>query len=105
MEFWLGTLACLTKTPICPARSTPLPILAPTLSRVFGWRGNDRLMSEWYPPATPFMNPQIWHTKSTNGVFRRVCQRTTQNLGNCCGVRSEEHTSELQSRQYLVCRL
>src|SRR3712207_8664987 len=22
-----------------------------------------------------------------------------------CGVRSEEHTSELQSRQYLVCRL
>src|SRR3712207_7530915 len=24
---------------------------------------------------------------------------------NTCGVRSEEHTSELQSRQYLVCRL
>src|SRR3712207_9078426 len=23
----------------------------------------------------------------------------------CCGARSEEHTSELQSRQYLVCRL
>src|SRR5947209_11281440 len=23
----------------------------------------------------------------------------------CCGLRSEEHTSELQSRQYLVCRL
>src|SRR3712207_7958880 len=23
----------------------------------------------------------------------------------CCAVRSEEHTSELQSRQYLVCRL
>src|SRR3712207_7785016 len=25
--------------------------------------------------------------------------------GTCTGSRSEEHTSELQSRQYLVCRL
>src|SRR3712207_8065740 len=25
--------------------------------------------------------------------------------GRCIGCRSEEHTSELQSRQYLVCRL
>src|SRR3712207_7786410 len=25
--------------------------------------------------------------------------------GSICGMRSEEHTSELQSRQYLVCRL
>src|SRR3712207_9438157 len=25
--------------------------------------------------------------------------------GTCCPMRSEEHTSELQSRQYLVCRL
>src|SRR3712207_7292582 len=30
---------------------------------------------------------------------RRVASRT------CCWARSEEHTSELQSRQYLVCRL
>src|SRR3712207_7842982 len=26
-------------------------------------------------------------------------------LGRTAGIRSEEHTSELQSRQYLVCRL
>src|SRR3712207_8261270 len=26
-------------------------------------------------------------------------------IGDATGVRSEEHTSELQSRQYLVCRL
>src|SRR3712207_7301048 len=26
-------------------------------------------------------------------------------IGSSAGVRSEEHTSELQSRQYLVCRL
>src|SRR3712207_8953169 len=29
----------------------------------------------------------------------------TRNHGACCSPRSEEHTSELQSRQYLVCRL
>src|SRR3712207_8962695 len=28
-----------------------------------------------------------------------------QQFGQRCGYRSEEHTSELQSRQYLVCRL
>src|SRR3712207_8857851 len=31
------------------------------------------------------------------GLERTACE--------CVGVRSEEHTSELQSRQYLVCRL
>src|SRR3712207_8776379 len=29
----------------------------------------------------------------------------TRNLANAAEARSEEHTSELQSRQYLVCRL
>src|SRR3712207_8218171 len=28
-----------------------------------------------------------------------------EDLGQLVGLRSEEHTSELQSRQYLVCRL
>src|SRR3712207_8930040 len=34
-------------------------------------------------------------------------RRTTSAMGGCPGsaARSEEHTSELQSRQYLVCRL
>src|SRR3712207_9110433 len=32
-----------------------------------------------------------------------VAQRLTR--GGNCELRSEEHTSELQSRQYLVCRL
>src|SRR3712207_7020654 len=30
---------------------------------------------------------------------------TTRGESTCSGERSEEHTSELQSRQYLVCRL
>src|SRR3712207_8334104 len=40
-----------------------------------------------------------------------ACSRAWVTCANCCWVacsdccRSEEHTSELQSRQYLVCRL
>src|SRR3712207_9326451 len=48
--------------------------------------------------------------------FARHCPRRTRGRGPqiaarsarrrwCPGTRSEEHTSELQSRQYLVCRL
>src|SRR3712207_7568030 len=41
------------------------------------------------------------------GVERRLGRRTIRCRapGGGAGVRSEEHTSELQSRQYLVCRL
>src|SRR3712207_7954167 len=35
---------------------------------------------------------------------RRLTRRRVRPCGRCSG-RSEEHTSELQSRQYLVCRL
>src|SRR5258707_6594868 len=35
----------------------------------------------------------------------RSLTRTPTTLTTCTDVRSEEHTSELQSRQYLVCRL
>src|SRR5438445_8363352 len=38
-----------------------------------------------------------------DGVRRLVAVRL--GIGAWRGVRSEEHTSELQSRQYLVCRL
>src|SRR3712207_6887145 len=42
------------------------------------------------------------------GARHRLAQRAGeqgQHLGGCLLGRSEEHTSELQSRQYLVCRL
>src|SRR3712207_8587766 len=40
-----------------------------------------------------------WWPQATSDVSRELHQRLKQAL------RSEEHTSELQSRQYLVCRL
>src|SRR5947209_15571810 len=43
------------------------------------------------------------HQVESSGERRDVCQRRRRARANAR--RSEEHTSELQSRQYLVCRL
>src|SRR5258707_5976259 len=43
--------------------------------------------------------------KSGHGISsNRICTRAASRMARR-GARSEEHTSELQSRQYLVCRL
>src|SRR3712207_8065685 len=52
----------------------------------------------------------IVRTLRTKFESRQPCQRTDPQLelavpGETRPLRSEEHTSELQSRQYLVCRL
>src|SRR3712207_6859406 len=40
------------------------------------------------------------------GTWPRACRQSSYTAGRRCpSGRSEEHTSELQSRQYLVCRL
>src|SRR3712207_7189254 len=39
------------------------------------------------------------------GYFGEQLDSPCGNCDNCSSGRSEEHTSELQSRQYLVCRL
>src|SRR3712207_9011073 len=55
------------------------------------------------PRATPgACSPRS--TRSSRSVRTRVGSRRTCCAG-CATSRSEEHTSELQSRQYLVCRL
>src|SRR3712207_8197124 len=38
-------------------------------------------------------------------TLHRLPRGTVEDLGDVVAGRSEEHTSELQSRQYLVCRL
>src|SRR3712207_7242003 len=39
------------------------------------------------------------------GTYVKSAQETHAEVGDRANDRSEEHTSELQSRQYLVCRL
>src|ERR1035437_7808478 len=75
-----------TLTSLCSRRSPPSsrPASLPARSSAPVWL-----------PASRF-NPCA---ASTNGKAR-----SARNRSGCC-LRSEEHTSELQSRQYLVCRL
>src|SRR5258707_10226548 len=71
-----------------PPRSTLFPYT--TLFRSPCFRGSHAAPSE---PAGP--TPKACEPAVTGSCFQRVRMLS----------RSEEHTSELQSRQYLVCRL
>src|SRR3712207_9050549 len=51
--------------------------------------------------AGPWVTPNGWAGR----VASRVRLRTMSERVGAAAPRSEEHTSELQSRQYLVCRL
>src|SRR3712207_8528663 len=51
---------------------------------------------------------KVWTTNAQYASFGLLLARTSPDLPKHKGLtmfRSEEHTSELQSRQYLVCRL
>src|SRR3712207_7116032 len=80
---------------------------------------NDPATTEIYTlslhDALPIFSSPIRHAASTpssaiSGPSRRPRRSGRSPRDRCCGAtrrrrRSEEHTSELQSRQYLVCRL
>src|SRR3712207_7502852 len=83
-----------------PPRSTLFPYT--TLFRSpTDYESADR--ATWGPVTSRRPGGLIW-VASTSG--RRACSvpATAPAWPRACG-RSEEHTSELQSRQYLVCRL
>src|SRR3712207_8778410 len=68
--------------------------------------------STLFPYTTLFRSSALWSVKNRNGAV--APHSSPMNSNGTCGDssssvdaarRSEEHTSELQSRQYLVCRL
>src|SRR3712207_7178636 len=73
--------------------------------------------STLFPYTTLFRSGDVYHASSGGGAFRdsggetrplRVGEAEKLEdafVGADVTFRSEEHTSELQSRQYLVCRL
>src|SRR3712207_8290484 len=76
-----------------PPRSTLFPYT--TLFRSFEARAASTPKRSAYRPSSP---PHVAsNTGCTLATTSRAARRST--------CRSEEHTSELQSRQYLVCRL
>src|SRR3712207_7579455 len=80
-----------------PPRSTLFPYT--TLFRSEGGEG---------VPALVERRGQLAHRLAQHrdaGVHRELDRRRVDVVRALAEVRSEEHTSELQSRQYLVCRL
>src|SRR3712207_7066631 len=81
-----------------PPRSTLFPYT--TLFRsICGGRANDASAKARSNSGTRTSSPQALANRSARG--RMFCDP----LSEMSASRSEEHTSELQSRQYLVCRL
>src|SRR3712207_7358167 len=81
-----------------PPRSTLFPYT--TLFRSAGREGP-------FDPSHPLLNPAFEKLRET-GRFRGelwLRRRDGTTFLAKVSMRSEEHTSELQSRQYLVCRL
>src|SRR5438445_9048500 len=73
-----------------------LPIFpAACCSREAGGRGRPAARKGQQDASRGCARPQPWRLLPAFGALRFRCVRG----------RSEEHTSELQSRQYLVCRL
>src|SRR2546430_13160608 len=54
-------------------------------------------------PYTTLFRSSTWRWESTK--MRSNCLSERWQFANSCSVRSEEHTSELQSQSNLVCRL
>src|SRR3712207_8729791 len=77
-----------------PPRSTLFPYT--TLFR--SWKAQTQRAVENFPISGVPIDPALI---AALGLIKGAAARTNAQLG----VRSEEHTSELQSRQYLVCRL
>src|SRR3712207_6889953 len=87
-----------------PPRSTLFPYT--TLFRSYPWKIVTPTPAE---PVVEERNPYYWHVDTEGNQLPYIDKIEYSLFDNNdvlnLRVRSEEHTSELQSRQYLVCRL
>src|SRR2546422_4565342 len=61
--------------------------------------------STLFPYTTLFRSPSTRDHRITRSCFRTCSTCRSRSQAGFCPYRSEEHTSELQSRLHLVCRL
>src|SRR2546425_6825110 len=61
-------------------------------------------VAKLFEAAYPGVKVEV-HRTGSQRILQRVMQELQANIKNVDVVRSEEHTSELQSLAYLVCRL
>src|SRR3712207_9006336 len=77
-------------------------IRRPPRSTLFPYTTLFRSQRSLHPPEVIAVHSGVSHSTSTPS---RVAISVATSMSNPSNSRSEEHTSELQSRQYLVCRL
>src|SRR3712207_8815004 len=86
-----------------------LMIRRPPRSTLFPYTTLFRSAPPAAPRRTPTSSPRQGNPRGTTREMRQLTIRKTRHparvVGRVTPWRSEEHTSELQSRQYLVCRL
>src|SRR3712207_9325485 len=80
-----------------------LMIRRPPRSTLFPYTTLFRSSWKFFPSPNSISGQ--WYCQLTTRRDARACSIAVLTNDNCVGRRSEEHTSELQSRQYLVCRL
>src|SRR3712207_8652226 len=93
-----------------PPRSTlfPYTTLFRSLFLIPGSNPGSCLASRCHVSLVSFHPAEALSLCQDSGVFEEYWPAVLWNRSLCvcdCPLRSEEHTSELQSRQYLVCRL
>src|SRR5207249_11630644 len=86
-----------------PISGVHLSALSSTLSAaVFSWTQETRLVRRFPAPA---LRPRCGAAAAGSGCCCRAsCGSAERSFNQVLGARSEEHTSELQSRFDLVCR-
>src|SRR3712207_7984816 len=84
-----------------PPRSTLFPYTTLFRSKIYVWIDPSKL---WKPEGT-WARISQWPVLRSVFLWFRVLLQLLGSIWVLVSFRSEEHTSELQSRQYLVCRL
>src|SRR3712207_7472988 len=85
-----------------PPRSTLFPY-----TTLFRSRTSTTTVATWSGTSWAIVAPSRRSRGRCSSSSPTVCSSSASSASAAlgCGARSEEHTSELQSRQYLVCRL
>src|SRR3712207_7238445 len=86
-----------------PPRSTLFPYT--TLFRSLGCDRQEKLVGKVFLYQGPIERRAAFHQQPIDAVFGLESAQEPGEVRVAIAGRSEEHTSELQSRQYLVCRL
>src|SRR3712207_7219769 len=81
-----------------PPRSTLFPY-----TTLFRSASSCAAVASWRPASSPSSSILLRMSKKDGGGSRTLFNPSSAHVAG--SGRSEEHTSELQSRQYLVCRL